>query len=192
MLFPKFITKLLLFDITTYDDEQVIKRWGVLYAEFNTRKLAIMYYLAFFLRRLLLATSFILLKENPVAQIFTCSLSCMMVIYTQFLIYLIIVRPYKDRIQNILNILNEFAVTLGYSLYILFIMDVGIDHKIAGWMIIGCIGGTYLIQNFYIIYTLIAKIVTIIAKSYYAERITTPASSTYPIKTSMRRIFNIT
>ncbi len=169
--------KLLLFDITIYDDEEQMKRWGVLYSEFNTKNSAIIYYVAFLLRRLILSISFILLKDYPMAQIITCSISCVMVICTQFFLYITIVRPFKNRVQNIISILNEYAVALGYSSYILFIVNFVIDHIKTGWIILGCIGGTFTIQNLYIIYSIISKISAKIYNCYSSVRRNIPETT---------------
>lgn len=162
--------KLLLYDITYYDDEELFIRWGVLFSDFNTSKLAVIYYVTFLIRRFILAASFIFLRDYPLVQVLVSGLSCAMVIYNQILVYVAKVRPYKNRLHNITNILNESAITLGYLLYVLFLVDWGIDEEVTTWMIIGCIGGTYLVHNLLITYNVLLMLIRKIKERCAARR----------------------
>lgn len=129
--------------------------WGVLYTELNTSKLAVQFYVIFFLNRLILAVSFMFLKEYPLIQVITCSLSCMM----KFM-YVLIVRPFGNRLHNYLNIIGELNITLGYSLNLFFIIDCGIESKVVAFIILSCIITTYAIHNILAFYNITRSIIT--------------------------------
>jgi hypothetical protein len=93
-----------------------------------------------------------------------------MVIYNQILVYVAVVRPYKNRVHNITNIVNESAITLGYLFYVLFLVDIGIDEEVTTWMIIGCIGGTYLVHNLLITYNVMVMVIKKIKEKCAARR----------------------
>lgn len=57
-----------------------------------------------------------------------------------------IVRPYQNKVTNVLNILSELNVSLGYSFIGLFLIDTGIDDQDIAWCILGVINITYLLH----------------------------------------------
>jgi hypothetical protein len=71
--------KLIVFNYSELSDEEFSSKWGALYSEFKTSKLAVQYYGIFFIRRLLLAISFTLIRGYPLFQVIVCSLSCFIV-----------------------------------------------------------------------------------------------------------------
>jgi hypothetical protein len=73
--------KLLIFNSIELEDEDFESKWGVLYIEFNTSKLAVQFYVLFFVRRFIMSISFIILEDHHLAQVLTCSVACFMVIF---------------------------------------------------------------------------------------------------------------
>jgi hypothetical protein len=133
--------------------------WGVFYSEFRANKLAVQFYSIFFIRRIVLAISFNFLREYPLLQVMVCSISCFMVSVTQIFIYITYLRPFKTRAMNMLNIVSEMNVTIGFTMNILFIVDTGTDDKIVAWCILASIVMTYLIHNILIFFNIIGIII---------------------------------
>jgi hypothetical protein len=140
-------------------DENFKSIWGALYSDFNDSKPAILFYTLFFIRIIILSTSFIYLKEYPRIQVLSCSIACLMVRNMQMFIYVTVVRPYRSRVQNIVSIITELNITLGYSFNIFFIIQGEINNEKAAWIILASIISTYVIHNLLIFYNIIRSII---------------------------------
>jgi hypothetical protein len=152
--------KPLLSNLSYLDDEEFRSVWGALYSDFNASKSAALFYTLFFIRRILLSISFIFIKDYPFIQVLSCGLMNLIVISMQIFIYIVQVRPFRGRVQNVLNILTELNVTLGYSFNIFFIIQAGIEHNTVAWIILASNISTYAIHNILIFYNLIGSIIT--------------------------------
>ncbi len=74
-------------------------------------------------------------------------------------LYVALVRPFKTRVLNLLNIVSEMNVTIGYFLNILFIVDNEIEDDLIAMMIIGSMITTYAIHNILIVFNILNLII---------------------------------
>jgi hypothetical protein len=79
---------------------------------------------------------------------------------------MVLVRPFKTKTLNLLNIATEFNVTIGYFFNIFFIIEGGMNYEVAAWIILSAIVSTYAIHNLLIIYKVICAIVDKLRRRY--------------------------
>jgi hypothetical protein len=101
------------------EKESFLEKWEALYKEFRTiTKIDFLYYEIFFVRRFIIAISLKFLKDFQIIQIMICSIMCWVVRYIYVFIYILIRRPYKQRVTNYFCIIIELITAISYSLTI--------------------------------------------------------------------------
>ena len=107
-------------------ESETYKRYKSLLGEFDcTEKFEASYtYALFTLLRLLLGVSLILLTDFPYTQA-TINTVLMVV----FAVFLLVVRPYKDKLQQLVSVIVETGVFVVYLVVMYFLSDWGGKYK---------------------------------------------------------------
>jgi len=134
VLLPPFLAAICTIHQYSIRDPYFKARFGSLFEGLDTsRSLAVMYYPAFTLRRLLYSWTAVYLVENAMyqVQVFTiCS-----ILYS---VYLVSVRPFSSNVANIMEVINETCVNLfAFGLFLLtpMVSDADARYEI-GWGLI--------------------------------------------------------
>jgi hypothetical protein len=151
--------KLLFNNYSRLNDENFKSIWGALYSDFNSSKSGVLFYTLFFIRRIILSASFIYFREYPIIQVLSCGIMNLIVRPIQIFVYVTVVRPFIGRVQNILNIVTELNITLGYSFNIFFVIQAGINYQNSAWIILASIISTCAIHNILMFYNVIGSII---------------------------------
>ena len=135
---PFMLYSFILMNFYRINHDKTKKVWGIFFKEFEVgqSKWAAMYYVLYFIRRLIISISLVLFDKYALFQVTICVLSCFGVIYIKIFLYLVIFRPYETKLQNIIQILNELSISIAYSACALFYWDSGLDLFIHAWVIL--------------------------------------------------------
>lgn len=95
-------------------DKKFISVYGSLFYEFknNNGLLSTQYYALFFLRRNIFIFAQIFLNDYPETQLTICIICSFMVIFKQFILYMILYSPFEDRILQTTNLISEIGIAL--------------------------------------------------------------------------------
>ena len=100
------------------NDTDFYETWGSLFEEFNPTSKSALTYPLFILKRLLFAGSLILLSELPYLQgVFNC------LFILGFSVFMVVVRPYKDKITQVTLCVVEVGITLVFGLVIYYLQE---------------------------------------------------------------------
>ena len=139
---PSYFIKRTYYDLCNLNQNEHLAIWGTFYEDFTNNSIyTSSYYFLFFVRRFLLSLSFHFLYNYPAIQVIIVILSCWITS-----IYLIIFRPYKSRLNNIFQIVNESYISLGYTFTGLLYFKHIIDSKIISWIVLSFIYLSYLMH----------------------------------------------
>jgi hypothetical protein len=146
-----------------YNNDEFKQKWGVLYEEFRNGGWGCMgYYAVFFLRRLVISVSFIILKDTPIIQLFVLDAACLLV-----LVYVSIYRPFKSKLINFAQIANEASILCSYCFCGLFYYDQNFSVEVHGWIILGCVYSSYILHLVVVLNSIIPAIIRIIVKIWH-------------------------
>eukprot|EP00347_Sterkiella_histriomuscorum_P013348 403365056 len=153
----------------TQEDKELKKfyktRYNSYYSELELSRLRnVLYYPIFLTHRSIIAYMLIFFHDNFYAQliIFFCSQLSM-------LLYLIITRPFKHKITNIIEILNETCVLISipFLFCFYFYQDDGTKLIIFGWIFVGILVVNVAINVFNAFYqSVVKKIIKLIQKKF--------------------------
>lgn len=154
ILFPTFVVKFIYSNISIIHTEEVVSKYGQLFKEFreSTSRISYKYYVLFMIRRFNLAFCLHFIRNYPVAQVSAISLSCWSVV-----MFLMLFKPYLDKLTNIAQILVEICVAIAYTVPGLLIYKT-LDRETVGWIVTISINLSYIIQLLPILYKAIQKL----------------------------------
>ena len=91
------------------------------------------YFIISTIRKLLLAL-ILVFCQNTIVQ-----LSLLIILYSNMIGYVVYIKPYKEKIKNVIEFFNELLITCLHVLYLIyFIMELNVEErKIFGWVMIG-------------------------------------------------------
>ena len=151
VLTPYILLVFIHFNFCFIQQAEFIQLWGTFFEEFHIlyKRADALYYVLFFIRRLVIAVAVILFRNSPLIQGILCLASCL-----SMLIYVSIFRPYNTRLMNVVQILNELSISVAYGLSGMFYFDTGLDVKIHSWSIESCVYFSYFLHVLVILHNL--------------------------------------
>lgn len=141
----------------------MLNSYGYLVKDYKPTAPSVSFHVLFLLRRLCIVISINLFDDLPYIQTILCSLSCMIVC-----IHLIIVRPYKDTVLNVILIMVELSICTCYSSTVLLVKLENEDQTLM-WIMLGCTYLSYLLHSVLGYYKII-KIVSAYIRSCLKRR----------------------
>ena len=150
ILAPYILTVFIYFNYDKIHDEKFNHIWGTFFEEFSIdRGTCGWYYVLFFGRRLVIAAGLILMRKRPLVQILSAELACFGV-----LAYMLFSMPFRTKLMNYVQIVNEMCILSAYWLCGLFYFEVGWNEAMHGWLILGCMYTSYLLHFGVLMYNL--------------------------------------
>ena len=169
-------------------DSEFYKTWGSLFYEFKRdTTMRTLTYPVFTLKRLLFAASLILLSEFPLVQ-GVVNLLLML----GFLVFLVVVRPYKDKVTEATSFVVETGVTLIFGLVLYYLQeDLGDWGSTLETAILWISNGLMVIQSLAVVTRLILKLHSWCKrKSTPVEDISTQQNITSPYQETKESVPN--
>jgi hypothetical protein len=165
---PYLLLIFIFFNFRFIQQEEFLKTWGTFFEEFRilNSKVHRVYYVLFFMRRLFIAVALIAFREFPLVQGIICVTSCLSI-----LIYIAMFRPYKAKIMNYIQIINELSILAAYMLSSMFYFETGLDMMTHSWAILSCVYLSYIIHLVVLTQTLAKLVINILNKYKIIERI---------------------
>jgi hypothetical protein len=129
--FPLFCCLFLHLRRDSLENPDTLRHYEALYLNLDTsRRHTILMPFFFLLRRMAIAISYIFLASYPVIQIFVHFLCSFMLV-----IYLFKVMPYKERLLNIMELINEGSQVISCYFMLLFTDYLGQDQQLMRYKI---------------------------------------------------------
>lgn len=123
------------------EDKAMKQRYGVLYDRIWTDNVySVLSTAAFCLRRFFLVITLLLFKEKPYALLLSISM-----LFTMYLLYLIIAQPHEEQFFNKIDCVNEILLIGVVYTMIIFVNADLIDYMLFWQSGYGCIGVIFLI-----------------------------------------------
>jgi len=156
-------------------DSDFYKTWGSLFYEFKCdTTMKTLTYSVFTFKRLLFAASLILLSELPVVQ----GISNLLLMLG-FLVFLVVVRPYKDKVVQAISIAVETGVTLIFGLILYYLrQDIGDWGSVLETAILWISNGLMVIQSLGAVLGLILKLYSWCRNKTSVENLSTQYETT--------------
>jgi len=148
--------------MATREDEVFNKRWGVLYMEFDQKQNlgGLMYYPLFLTRRLVYALTIIWMSDFPKYQAVINTSMAFSVIPTQTLLYVLIYKPFPERIDHLGAIVGEASTLAVFSFSCFFFLSLSQSlfntmETVAVWTVLGAIGINAVLSAVRTVYTFV-------------------------------------
>jgi hypothetical protein len=146
VLAPVFLASFLKGNKDNIKDEEFINAYAFLVRDFKEKVHCIYFHVIFLIRRLILVASVHLLHNLPLAQVIICSLVCWTVIFMQVSIHILVTRPFKDMIHNVILIFIELSISICYT-NAGILLNPDVDQEALMWIILGCMYSSYLLHS---------------------------------------------
>jgi hypothetical protein len=142
-------------NISKLHSEEIISRYGELFKEFKHSDNIVIngYYILFMIRRLILALSFNLFKDYTIIQISMVILSCWSIV-----LYLVIYKPYIQKMTNMIQISVEICISIAYTVLILLLKQ-ELDQEAVGWIVFLSVNLSYIINLLPILMDAVKKLI---------------------------------
>jgi hypothetical protein len=168
-------------------DEEIEHAWGALYLQFDvSRNIIPAINLALlFIRRVIIAASFIILNSSPIIQIILIQISCWIIV-----IFTVIYRPFKTKLVNLLQLINEICIASGYGLSGMFYFETSFSVNTHMMLILCCLSVSYVLHIGNILLSLVKFIYQKISNSRSPDDTTVKSSSNISGVASKNLFFN--